>query len=257
MRIAIDGVYFGLLLGATTDSLIKLAVDCGAEGLNWPFHAGFDCDNVAAVASKLQAAGQPVVSLALTSHTGAAPGMQSEFREHVSRAVEASQVLGTRILDCWPRRPEEVEKSVAQATLRENLEAITPTLADGNCVLSIEFEPNTTVENYAEAVEFLAPYAPHVMITADSYHIIRIGNDLAAAATACAPQLGIIHFSASTRGECGSEGDLCDYDAFLGAALAAGYQGDLLLQYQPKGDALESLKRAMAFTHGVVGRVTA
>lgn len=257
MRIAIDGVYFGLLQGLTTDELIKLSVDCGSEGLNWPFQEKFDWNDPAAVAAKLQDAGQTVVSLGLTSHTGAAPEMQGEFRDHVTRSIEVAHVLGTRILDCWPRRPEGVEKDVAQATLRGNLEALTPALADGNCTLCIEFEPNTTIENYAEAVEFLAPYAPHVMITADSYHIIRIGNDLAAAAAACAPQLGIIHFSASTRGECGSEGDLCDYDAFLGAALAGGYKGDLLLQYQPEGDALASLRRAMAFTRGVVSRVKA
>lgn len=255
MRIAIDGVYFGLLLGATTDELIKLAVDCGSEGLNWPFHEKYDWNDLAAVAPKLAAAGQTVVSLGLTSHTGAAPGQQGEFRDHVSRAVEAAQMLGTRILDGWPRRPEGVEKSLAQATLRENLEAVIPTLADGNCILSIEFEPATTIENYREAVEFLAPYAPHVMITADSYHIIRIGDDLAAAAAACAPQLGIIHFSASNRGECGLPEDKCDYEAFLGAALAGGYKGDLLLQYKPEGDALESLKRAMAFTRNVVARV--
>lgn len=252
MRVAVDGIYFGLLPGLSTEQLLQLSVDSGAEGLNWPFHDKYGAGNPTALAAQIAATGQAVVTLALSSHTSAAPGEEQTFRAHVAAAVEAAGPLGVRVLDAWPRRPEGVSKQDAQDTLRANLEAVVPLLQQSGCLLSLEFEPDHTVERYAEAGAFVAPFAPYVRLTADSYHVVRIGDTLAEAATTLAASLGVLHISGSHRGEPGSEGDSCDYGSFVEAAVAAGYQGDLVLQYQAKGDALDSLKRAVALTRGLI-----
>jgi len=256
MRVAIDGTYFGVLPGLDTERLIRLAVDSGADGLNWPLHEAFGSANAPRVARQLADAGQSAVTLGLTSHTSAVPGLEHEFRDHLVRALDAAQALGTRILDAWPRRPQEVAKNVAQDTLRANLEFALPLLQQANCTLSIEFEPDATLERYAETLDFLVHYAPHVKITADTYHIVRIGDHLPDAACLLGrDHLGVVHLSASHRGEPGSAGDTCDYAGFLCAAVNAGYAGDAVLQYQPKGEALASLKRAIVLTRGLIAGI--
>ena len=255
MRLAIDGNYFGLGPQLTPDQLIQLAGDCGADGLSWPLHEAFDSADIPAVAAKLADAGLAAVAVALTDHSSATPGQAAVFGDNLARGLEAAHTLGTRVLDAWPRRPAEVTKPEAQATLRASLESAVPLLAQADCVLSLEFEPDTTLERYPEALEFLAPYAPHVQITADTYHIVRIGDDLAQAALTLGKQLAVIHISGSHRGESGSEGDICDYASMLRAAINAGYAGDLVLQYQAKGDALESLKRAVGFVRELLSRL--
>jgi len=252
MRIAVDGTYFGVLPSLTTEPLIALAVGCGSQGLNWPFHPSFDMDDPAKVRRMLDDAGLGAVSIGLNNHSSAIPGSEQEWRDHVAKASEAANILGTRVLDCWPRRMPEVSKADAQATLRANIEAVAPVLQSHDVVLSLEFEPDHTVERYPEAIEFVKPYAPHVGLTADSYHVYRIGDDLAAAGAALPPYLAILHVSGSHRGEAGSEGDLCDHKAFIASARAAGYSGDLLLQYGSKENHLESLTRAVKFVQSIV-----
>lgn len=252
MRIAVDGTYFGVLPSLTSQPLVELAVACGSEGLNWPFHPSFDMDDPAKVRRMLDDAGLGAVSIGLNSHTSATPGSEAEWRDHVARACEAACTLGTTVLDCWPRRPPEVPKDQAQTTLRANIEAAIPLLRDAGVTLSLEFEPDHTVERYPEAIEFIRSYFPEVGLTADSYHVYRIGDDLAAAGQAVGPFLAILHVSGSHRGEPGSEGDLCDHAAFIEAACGAGYDGDLLLQYGTKSDAQESLSRAVKFVRGIL-----
>lgn len=252
MRIAVDGTYFGVLPSLTSEPLIALAVGCGSQGLNWPFHPNFDDNDPAKVRRMLDDAGLGAVSIGLNNHSSAIPGAEAEWREHLAKAAEAANILGTRVLDCWPRRMPEHSKAEAQATLRANIEAVRPILASHNVTLSLEFEPDHTVERYPEAIEFVAPYLPEVSLTADSYHVFRIGDDLATAGTAVGPSLAILHVSGSHRGEPGSEGDGCDHAAFIAAACAAGYEGDLLLQYGAQGDALESLTRAVQFVQSIV-----
>lgn len=252
MRIAVDGTYFGVLPSLTSEPLIKLAVGCGAEGLNWPFHPNFDQDDPARVRGMLDDAGLSAVSIGLNSHTSAIPGSEQEFRDHVARAAAAAHILGTRVLDCWPRRLPEVTKEAAQDTLRSNIEAILPVLRSEGVTLSLEFEPDHTLERYPEAIAFVASYFPEVSLTADSYHVFRVGDDLAAAGAAVGPYLAILHVSGSHRGEPGSAGDTCDHAAFIAAAQRAGYRGDVLLQYQAEGDMRESLRRAVSHVRAIL-----
>jgi sugar phosphate isomerase/epimerase len=246
MRIAVDGVYFGLAVGRKPDEVLDLALQAGADGLNWPLHPDYGADDPAATAATIAAAGLSVVSLGLTEQTSAVPGSQAQFRDLIARAIDAARVLGAPVLDCWPWRPLDVEKDRAQVVLASNLEAVTSLLAAASCAISIEFEPDTTLERYDEALCFIAPFGPAVRLTADTYHIIRIGDDLVEAAAALGSRIGVVHFSASHRGEPGSEGDRCDYAAFLSAAIDAGFDGDIVLQYKPPADAAASLKRAVA-----------
>lgn len=252
MRVAIDGVYFGSARKLGAEVLIALAREVGADGLNWPFSDGYGAEDPEPVAAQLSAAGLAVVSLGLTAHTSAVPGKEAEFREMFGRAARAARHFGTRIIDGWPMRPKEVSKEDAQRTLRSNLEAVAPVAAAAGCALSLEFEPDTTIERYAEGKALIEPFAPAALLTADTYHIIRVGDDLAQAAASLGTTIGVVHFSGSHRKECGSEGDGCDYAAFLAAALQAGYDGDIVLQYAPPEDAAASLKRAVALTRKVI-----
>ena len=120
--------------------------------------------------------------------------------------------------------------------------------------ISFEFEPDVTVERYGESLEFLKELPACAKLTADTYHIQRAGDELAASATALADRTGVLHISGSHRGEPGSEGDLCDHEAFVGAAREAGYTGDLVIQYQPPDDPLEGLKRSVELCREIVER---
>ncbi len=257
MRIAVDGIYFGTGPRRAPADLIALAQQVGADGVNWPFHPDFGADDPAAMAAQLRAAGLAVVSLGLTKQLSAVPGAQAEFREAFAQCAQAAPVFGTRVIDCWPCRAPDVTKDLAQATLAENLAAVAPLAQRHQCSVSLEFEPDATIERYGEASRFLTENAPHARLTADTYHIIRIGDDLAAAGAALGTQMGIVHFSGSHRGEPGSEDDRCDYLAFLRAAVRAGYSGDIVLQYAPPADAAASLTRAVALTRRVIADLRA
>jgi len=252
MRVAVDGIYFGLLPGRGPKELVELAREVGADGLNWPFHPDYGADDPAAMATALSEAGLAAVSLGFTQHISAVPGSEAAFREGFARCAEAAGLFGTWVVDCWPNRPKDVAKERAQQVLASNLKAVTPVAEDAGCVVSLEFEPDTTLERFGEAKQFLNTFSPAVRLTADTYHIIRIGDDLAEAGAALGSRIGIVHFSASHRGEPGSEGDRCDYAAFLRAAVNAGYEGDIVLQYAPPEDTVASLRRAIALTRGVI-----
>lgn len=252
MRVAIDGTYFGVLPGLDTERLVKLVKDAGADGMNWPYHADFGADDPTEVRRQLDAAGLVPVTMGLTDHSIAVPGGEAAYQEYVPKALVAALALGVRVLDVWPRRMPEVEKATAKAAMLSNLQALSPKLREAGVMMGIEFEPDHTVERYFEAVEVLGPLHPAVGLTADTYHIKRIGDDLVEAAKAIAPYAAVLHISGSHRGEPGSEGDLCDHGAFIKAAVDAGYKGDVVLQYQAKGDAAESLKRAVEYVRGLV-----
>jgi sugar phosphate isomerase/epimerase len=252
MRVAVDGIYFGVLPQRSPSDLIALTVEVGAEGLNWPYHPDYDEDDPARTAAQLRDAGLAVVSLGLTRQTSAIPDSEAAFREVFAKCVEAAGILGTTVIDCWPYRPVEVTKEAAQAVLASNLDAVVPIAQAAGCCISFEFEPDTTIERFAEAKAFLEPWAPTARLTADTYHIIRIGDDLADAGAALGDRIGMIHFSASHRGEPGTDDDQCNYAAFLGNALDNGYAGDIVLQYAPPEDAAGSLKRAISLTREVI-----
>ena len=252
MRIAVDGIYFGLIAPRGADDLIALTQEVGADGLNWPYHPDYGSDEAAATAQRLAEAGLAVVSLAFPQHVSGLPGAEEQFRSAFATCAADAHLFGTTVIDCWPAKPAEVSKEGAQATLAGNLDAVVPVARDNGVVISFEFEPEATIERFAEAQAFLAPWRPTTRLTADTYHIIRIGDDLAEAGARIGADIGVIHFSASHRGEPGSEGDKCDYVAFLKGALAAGFQGDIVLQYAPPEDVVGSLKRAVKLTREVV-----
>lgn len=251
MRIAIDGVYFGVLSNLDAGGLISLVRACGAEGVNWPYHPEYLSADPKRAATMLADAGIAVVSLGLTEHIAAEPGQESRFRELFRQAAEVASILGTRVVDAWPRRDPAVSKDRAQATLAANLDAIASVAQASGVMLSLEFEPDTTLERYPEALDFVARWAPVAALTADTYHIIRVGDDLLAAGSALGKHIGVIHLSGSHRGEPGSEGDRCDHRGFVAAACAAGFSGDLVLQYAPPDDVVGSLTRAVALARSV------
>lgn len=252
MRVAVDGVYFGLLANRGPEGLMDLARDVGADGLNWPFHAAYGADDPGKTAAALRNAGLAVVSLGFAPHISAVPGRETEFRELLTRSLEVARALGTRVIDCWPARSPEVSKEQAQAVLAANLAAVAPAAEAAGCVISLEFEPDTTLERFGEALDFLSPPGAAVRLTADTYHIIRIGDSLEDAASALGTRIGIVHISGSHRGEPGSEGDRCDHAAFVAAACRAGYAGDLVLQYATPQDTVGSLKRSVALARSIV-----
>ncbi len=245
MRVAVDGVYFGTNVGRLPDDVIKLAVDAKADGLNWPLHPDYHSDP-SHFAAKIADADLAVVSLGLMPHISAVPGSERDFRDLVRRALDAAHVFHAPLLDLWTWHPADVDKAAAQAVLASNIEAALPLVAEAGCILSFEFEPDTTIERYDEALTFLAPFGPLVRITADTYHIFRVGDDLVAAGAALGSRIGIVHLSGSHRGEPCSEGDHCEYASFLRAVVNAGYAGDVVLQYKPPESAEETVGESQA-----------
>jgi len=256
MRIAVDGIYFDPGGPFWESELIALAAGVGADGVNWPLKAdhGGQFDNAADAAPWLEDQGVAVVALGLTKQLSATPGAEQEFREFVRYALEVAAALGVTLLDCWPYKPPEVTKADARAVLTSNIEAVLPEVEAAGCLLSFEFEPDTTIERYGEAVQFIRQFGPAARLTADTYHIVRIGDELVPAAETIADRFGIIHLSGSHRGEPGSEGDRCDHAAFVQAAVRAGYTGDLVLQYAPPENRAASLARAVAVARAAAGQ---
>lgn len=255
MRIAVDGTYFGVLPNRSWKDLIALCKEVGAEGVNWPFHPAFlnpeDGTMTDEVVKALAEANLAVVSLGITKQLSAEPGAEQEFREFIAQAAEFAPKVGCRVLDCWPRRPPEVSKEQAQATLAENMRAVAPIVEEAGCVIALEFEPDTTIERYQEACDFVSQFSPVVRLTADTYHIVRIGDDLTECARTLRDRIGIAHLSGSHRGEPGSEGDTCDHAAFVKTLNAGGYSEDYVLQYAPPTETAASLKRAVEFARGL------
>jgi len=256
MHVAIDGVYFGG--GRSAEEFVALAAASGGTAVNWPLKAGYadpgDPASWDSCAAMLGSAGLSVSSLAAFSQNSAIPGQEEAFRAEVAQGVQAARVLGCRVIDCWPRREAGVSKADSQAVLLANIRAVAGLLEAADMVISFEFEPDTTVERYAESLEFLAPLPAVARLTADTYHVNRAGDDLLAAAEAMQGRFGILHISGSHRGEPGSEGDTCDHEGFVRAARRAGYTGDLVLQYAPPAEVGESLQRAVKLCRGIVER---
>jgi len=254
MRVAVDGVYFGG--GRTAEEFVELAADSGADAVNWPLKPGYadpgDPASWERCATLLDDAALDVVSVAAFSQNSAIAGEEAAFRAEIAQAVKAAEALGCGLIDCWPRMADGATKPDSQKVLASNILAVADVLEDSDMVISFEFEPATTIERYAEALEFLRPMPAVARLTADTYHIKRAGDDLVASAKAMAGRYGILHISGSHRGEPGSEGDVCDHEAFVGAAREAGYTGDLVLQYAPPPDTLDSLQRAVVLCWGIV-----
>lgn len=257
MRVAVDGVYFGS--GRTAEDLVALAAASGADGVNWPLKAGYadpaDPSTWDRCAALLGSANLTVVSLAAFSQNSAIPGQEAAFRAEIDQGVKAAKILGCQLIDCWPRRAEEVSKLASQEVLRANIQAVAGLLAENHMFISFEFEPGATIERYEEALEFLRPLPAMARLTADTYHINRAGDNLVASARAMAGRVGILHISGSHRGEPGSDGDECDHESFVRAAVEVGYTGDLVLQYAPPAEPFKSLKRAVAFCRRIIDRI--
>jgi len=256
MRVAVDGIYFGQGKGRSAEELAQLVDDVGAQAVNWPIAKGYadpaDPDSWQRCASLLQEKGVSVSSLGATSQNSAIAGEEEAFRTEIARAVEIAGVLDTHVIDCWPRMAEGATKADSQAVLAANIEAVAPMVEQAGLIISFEPEPDVTVERYAETLDFLRPLPSVARITADTYHIQRAGDDLVAAAKAMADRIGILHISGSHRGEPGSEGDVCDHQGFVRAAREVGYAGDLVLQYAPPEDTVESLRRAVVFCQAII-----
>ncbi|MGQ9732353.1 MAG: sugar phosphate isomerase/epimerase family protein [Candidatus Zipacnadales bacterium] len=254
MRVAVDGVYFGG--GRSVEEFVELAASSGAEAVNFVLKPGWadpaDPASWTRCARLLKDAGLEVVSLAANSQNSALAGEEEAFRAEITTGTQAGKLLGCSVIDCWPRMAEGATKAASQGVLAANIQALASVLEETEMLVSFEFEPDVTIERYEEAVAFLQPLPAIARLTADTYHIHRAGDDLVAAAHAIGGRLGILHISGSHRGEPGSAGDLCDHAAFIGAAREVGYQGDLVIQYAPPQDTLESLKRAVAFCRQIV-----
>jgi sugar phosphate isomerase/epimerase len=237
---------------------VELAAASGADGVNWPLKAGWadphDPASWAQCADLLGAAGLAVVSLAAFSQNSAIAGEEDGFRAEIAGGAAAAAALGCRVIDCWPRMDEGADKASSQAVLATNIRAVAGSLEAAGRLVSFEFEPATTIERYGEALAFLAPLPGCARLTADTYHINRAGDGLVASAHAMAGRLGVLHISGSHRGEPGSAEDTCDHEGFVRAAREVGYTGDLVLQYAPPADTLDSLKRAVGLCRGIVER---
>lgn len=255
MRVAVDGIYFGCGPKRPWKDLIALCREVGADGVNWPFHSDYlnpqDAAATGEVLAALEGAKLPVLSLGITKQLSATPGSEQEFRECIAEAAEIAPRLGCRVLDCWPFKPKDVSKEKAQEVLAENMRAVAPIVEKAGCVISLEFEPDTTIERFQEAYDFVSQFSPAVQLTADTYHIVRIGDNLADCANTIAERVGIAHLSGSHRGEPGSEGDKCDHGVFVKGLRAKGYSEDYVLQYAPPEDTAASLARAVSFARGL------
>lgn len=245
--------YSGTLGRFSRAEIVELVAEAGYEGLNLPVRQPFmDAENEADVdetVAMLSEHGLQVNTLTFGLNECTTPWKQQAVRDWLGVVLNVASKLDANVVSIWPNLPEGETAEVAEATLRENMLAMVPVADAAGCMIGLEFEKWSTVDNYRDGLAFIGGVDPRLKLTADTYHLNNDGADMHAAVLAMKDRISDVHISGSHRGEPGSEGDTIDYDAFMQGLKEVGYAGDLVLQYHLEDP--ESMRRACEFTKGL------
>ena len=247
--------YVGTAQQFDTKGVIEEVARSGYDAINLPMRPDFvnaeSEEELRAFEVMLTASGLRTPSIGMTPHIWAVPGQEAETQRRLELAIQMAKRFDAELLTMWPNLPEEVNKEDALETLTQNMKEGVPKADAAGYPIAFEFEKGCTVDNYREAVEFIAATDARIRIVADTYHIYNDSADPYAAAIAMKDLIGEIHISASDRGEPGSSTDEFDYEAFVRGVEQIGFDGPVMVQYKLEDPA--SIKRACEFTRQLFG----
>jgi hydroxypyruvate isomerase len=178
---------------------------------------------------------------------GCLPGRVAEFREGVAKAIEYSQALGCRQMNCLAGvAPRDVDGATLRETYVSNLRHAAGELARHGMTLLVEpisthAVPDFYLNRSAEAFALMDEVgADNLKVQYDLYHMHNMGDDLAATIAANLGRIGHLQFAdAPGRHEPGT-GEI-DFRALFELIDRLGYRGWIGAEYAPTGRTEESL----------------
>jgi len=173
------------------------------------------------------------------------PGRQAEFRDSVEAAIAVAGRLGTRTFNAlYGNRVAGTDPTEQDALGIENLSWAAQRVATiGGTVL---LEPVSGAANYPllTAQQVIAVIdkvgAPNMCLLADFYHLAGNGDDVGAAIAAYGARIGHIQVADAPGRHRPGTGELPLAD-WVAAAVSAGYDGYVALEYAPVGDTATDL----------------
>ena len=174
------------------------------------------------------------------------PARRDEFAEGVERALRYADALGCRKLNCLVGlRLADVDRDDQYASLVENLRAATARLSENGITLNAELlnpieTPGFFLDSMDEVRRLLEDVGPPFGFQCDVYHLQRTQGNLVPTIRSVAGRIGHVQIAdAPDRHEPGT-GEI-DYRYVLGELAAAGYDGNIGLEYRPTGKTEDSL----------------
>ncbi|GAA4535776.1 hydroxypyruvate isomerase family protein [Amycolatopsis samaneae] len=235
----------------------KVAREAGFTAVEfwWPFEVAVPAgDEVDAFVTAIRSAGVRLTGLNFFAGDMPAgdrgvlswPGRETEFAESLVIAVDIAERLGCRSFNAlYGNRVDGAEPARQDALALRNL----ATAADAAAGIGAQLvlEPLSGADRYpvktaADAVKILDELGrDNVRLLADLYHLATNGDDLDALVAVHTPRIGHVQIAdVPGRHEPGT-GSL-DIEGYLEKLEAAGYRGEVGVEYLPTGDTVASLQ---------------
>ncbi len=243
-----------MMFTETEDAIGRMqpAKEAGFEAVEYLFVYDMDLERMKGEAERL-GLGWSVVNIAVGEGikqgplVAAAPGKEAAFLENLAAAKKYCTALkpeGLVVPAYTP--PDGVSKAQALPPFISNMRIAAEEMAEIGVpviieALNPEIRPNSLLTTTAEVLDVVdAVDHPNLGIEYDAYHMYSTEGNMAAHVEANLALIGNIQIAdVPGRAEPGT-GDV-DYDGFLGALDAMGYDKYVALEYTPSGDTVETL----------------
>ncbi|MEK8052775.1 TIM barrel protein [Ideonella sp. DXS22W] len=226
---------------------IRAAAAAGLEKVEFHMWNQVDLD---AVAAALKETGVHLQSITVGPRVGCVDRSKTDFiREALQRTIATCQRLGaTDMIIAGGPALKDASAAEQHAAMVHNLKHLAPVAADAGMRLLLE-PLNTRVDHpgffMASAIEGLDIVEevnhPAVRLLYDAYHAEVMGEDHAQILQR-AHLIGYVQV-ADTNGRHEPGTGTIDWATWLPALTAAGYTGDIGLEYRPSNGTLASLQR--------------
>lgn len=241
--------YVGTIGRFSRAEIIKMVGEAGYEGINLPvqkpFIEGEDQSQIDETKEMLAKYNLKVPSAGFGNHILTTPSLRKEALQHFKIVLNVAKQMNSKIISIWPNQPKGVYVEDALDTLTANLLEMLPETSKAGIILALEFERQSTLDNYIQAIAFINETDSRIRLTCDTYHLNNFKADPYRSVVVMGELLGDVHISGSHRHEPNSEGDEFDYRAFMRGIVKIGYDGPLTLQYHL--DDVESIARGCVF----------
>ena len=241
--------YVGTIGRFPREEIIKIVGEAGYEGINLPvqkpFIDGTDQNQIDETAKLLAKYDLKVPSVGFGNHIVTTPSLRKETIQHFKIVLNIAKQMNSKIIAIWPNQPKGVYVEDALDTLTANLCEMLSEASDAGMILALEFEKQSPLDNYIQAIAFINKTDRRLKLTCDTYHLNNYKADPYRSVITMGGLLGDVHISGSHRHEPNSEGDEFDYRSFMKGIAQIGYDGPLSLQYHL--DDVESIARGCNF----------
>lgn len=228
---------------------VRQAAQAGFRAVEWPAIYGFDAEELAGRVRELGLEWAQVTLPLGDASKGekgstALPGREQDFELGLQQAIRYAKALGSHMIHPMAGVGVSLSDPKVMATYLNNLvRALQVAQAQGLRVI-IEVINEETVPGYAmctyELAEHVLDRMPDLLLLVDTYHAQTLTGDPSGLVSRWKGRIGHVQIAdAPGRHEPGT-GQI-DFQTFLGALRAAGYEGWLGCEYKPKEHTLMGL----------------